>query len=100
MYGGVNLSRHAKSDRASVGVKGTRCQGMQGTLVTMSRDIEYDRNTTPLSEEALVFSAIEKKKRRRKTNVIYAWSLKNHKKQRTFDSSARFLLATMMLIPI
>ena len=36
MYSGVNLPRHAKSDRASVGVKGTRCQGMQGTLVTLN----------------------------------------------------------------
>ena len=36
MYDGVNLPRHAKSNRASVDVKGTRCQGMQDTLVTLS----------------------------------------------------------------
>ena len=35
MYNGVNLPRHAKPDRASVDVKDTRCQGMQGTLVTL-----------------------------------------------------------------
>ena len=40
MYGGVNLPRHAKPDRASVGVKGTRCQGMQGTLVTYTETRE------------------------------------------------------------
>ena len=57
----------------------------------MSRNAGYGRNTTPPSEEALIPSAIEKTKRRRKTNVMYAWSLKNHKKERTFDPSARFV---------
>ena len=88
MYDGVNLPRHAKSKR-EVSKEGM-CQ----------KDTEYGRNTTPPPEEALIPSAVEKKKRRRKTNAMHAWSLKNHKKQRNFGPSARFLLAAMMLIPI
>ena len=75
MYDGVNLLRHAKSDRTSVGVKGTRCQGMQNTLVTLH--IYYSITLLRLFDDYLIrlfdhYLIIEGSKRiKLKTRISY-----------------------------